>query len=911
MKGKTLKWIASATLAACIAPMFSLPAFAAEQTYYAYPANLDFEDTYAKWALGWGMAHEAVENERYGRALKLKASDTIHINFGDTSYLSLYYNKAVNSGKHIIEFDYKMPSANTEIEMYAYSVSDADTSVMESQRGMITFSGTNLKNYQTGATLASGISAIGEWRHCEMLVDLDANTAQVFINGAPKATLNLSNMSIHGLARISFRVPESAGYALMDNIIIKAAPAKVSVKATYTRDRRVRLDFDQSMPGFSTSDVTVTATPPGGTAESVAVTNVTRSDLKIVYLRLAKVINGYDYTVNVGANSIYGTSVAATSSYAPVEVGINQSWNFENGFEGTSNLDQTLTTIETDANRGSYLKYNGNEEIKFLADDSFDESEYVVSYDARLDSQSTKKSIEVDTLDADGNNANLEMWWTDGNIAGHENSGRLERLEAFGMDTWYRIDNIIDVSNGTAMVYMDGVLIGTIPASAAFPEMEPIESLKGTSISLEQGAIDNVRIKNVSGAYNATLSANDNKLYVDFDETTTGLSSSSFTLTKTLSGTTTSQSFALSYQDGTRAVLEPSGGLTNGATYNLTLNNVTSFLGKSPANANLSVTIKAETIGDIRFEDSFGNISDSSAVSPKTRKIIIPYPNGVSTEGTVELLCGTTPTSFTTSYDATTKALTLTLSDFLSGETTYTIKQSGWKNASGVSYLASETEFTTLAENASVLPTGEYLEVKEINYQTNEITAVVKNMPTNKMTAIQVLRPGKTLQDVRSEGILALCYIGQPTMGEKESEFTFYAATDGEYTIYANVGGTMVSLGSEIYHNLGASVTLTQNGKEITDFANIASGVPLKATLLIDNSCQNNCDYMLVCGIYKGNKLVGVNSATDTITNDMPTDTKSVTLEIGQTTEFDKVKVFAWRDLTKLVPIVGSLEINQ
>lgn len=910
MKGTVLKKMLSVTLAASIVSLAQLPAFAKTQTYYAYPAKLDFEDDYAKWALGWGMTHEVAENETYGRALKLNSNDTIHINFGDTSYLELYYNKAVNSGKHILEFDYKMPTTNSTIEMYAYSVSDTNVNIMESQEKVVALEGNDLKNLQTSAILANGVSAPGEWQHFEMMIDLDANTAKIFVNGAEKGTINLNDMSIHGLARISFKVPSSSDYALMDNVVIKAAPTNVDLDLTYTRDKRIKLDFDQSMPSFSAQDVSVRVTSPAGVSENVAVTSVTKSDLKVVYLNLAKIINGYDYAVSINAKSIYGTAVKSASSHAQTETGISKVWDFEQGFDGETNLPQTLTTVESETYRGKYLKYNGSEKIRFLDDVGFDQSEYCISYDARKASDETTP-LQLNIVDKQDGAANFSIWWNDNAIAAHENTGRLTRLVSYASDTWYRIDNVIDITNGTAMVYMDGEYIATIPASSTFPSMKKIKSLKGAEISFNGGDIDNVRIKNVSSAYNASLSADENNIYVDFDETTATLSKINFTLTKTFpNGQKTNENFDLVYQNGTRAVLELSTPFEDGITYNVALNNIKSYLGKTPANTNLSLTKQLQPVGDIKFADSFGNINTISSVSPKTCKIKILYPQGVSQQGTIELLKGTTPISFAKNYNADKKCLTISLNEFLNAETTYLLKQSGWKTASGEKYASSEYTFTTTSENDATLPSGDCLEIKEINYQTNEITAVVKNMPTDKMTAIQVLRPGKSLSDIEKEGILALCYIGQPTKGETGSEFTFYAADDGEYTIYANVGGTMVNLGTEIYHKLGASATLSQNGKEITSFAEIDDNVPLKATLLIDNSYKNNCEYMLVCGIYKDNKLVGVKSACDTVTKDMSSDTKSITLEIGKTDDFDQVKVFAWRDLTRLIPIMEELEIK-
>jgi len=202
---------------------------------------------------------------------------------------------------------------------------------------------------------------------------------------------------------------------------------------------------------------------------------------------------------------------------------------------------------------------------------------------------------------------------------------------------------------------------------------------------------------------------------------------------------------------------------------------------------------------------------------------------------------------------------------------------------------------------ATDLPENDNIKVKKIDYNTGEITAEVVGIAQN--ATIMVLKPEKTPEDILTDKINALCYVGQAN-NRSSYEFTFVAEEEGTYTIWANVGGELVNLGTEFYQKEAITVTVRQGEKEITNMSDINKTDKLSGVVTFDNSQKDLTDtYLFVCGVYNGSRMVGVDA--DTITVADTQETASGEFEVALSgNEFDKIKVFLWRGETLVIPVI-------
>ena len=200
------------------------------------------------------------------------------------------------------------------------------------------------------------------------------------------------------------------------------------------------------------------------------------------------------------------------------------------------------------------------------------------------------------------------------------------------------------------------------------------------------------------------------------------------------------------------------------------------------------------------------------------------------------------------------------------------------------------------------------VQVKEINYQTGDITVYLSGLQQGRMKAIEVLKPGKTQENILNDPIGALCFLGQSS--ESNYEFTFRAETEGRYEIYTNTGEELIRLGAELYRPLAAEVTVSQDNREIKDYSDIATDQPLTISLKIDNPYHSQEWYLLAVGQYQEKRLKNTFSAEGVLSANRQTEENSLTIPAAALSDFDAIQIFVWKGQTRLIPVMQKIELK-
>ena len=196
-----------------------------------------------------------------------------------------------------------------------------------------------------------------------------------------------------------------------------------------------------------------------------------------------------------------------------------------------------------------------------------------------------------------------------------------------------------------------------------------------------------------------------------------------------------------------------------------------------------------------------------------------------------------------------------------------------------------------------------------INYATGDISVRISGFESGKKFGVLVTKPQKDISDIENEKLGALAYMAQPDDSAGVFDFTFTADEEGVYTIYANTGGEIIKLGAAYYKPVGLNVSFGQGGETINDFSKLDKSRPVTVNAVIDNSYGADSEYVLVCAEYKGDVLVDIVTKTGRISAD--DSEQRISAEISATPNgFDKIKVYLWKDMTRLVPFTDTIEWN-
>jgi len=195
--------------------------------------------------------------------------------------------------------------------------------------------------------------------------------------------------------------------------------------------------------------------------------------------------------------------------------------------------------------------------------------------------------------------------------------------------------------------------------------------------------------------------------------------------------------------------------------------------------------------------------------------------------------------------------------------------------------------------------------VYEIDYSTGDISVRASVLEPELMPSILVLKPGKTIDDILIDPLGATAYISQPA-NKSVFDFTFTAEEEGVYDIYVNKGSEIVKIGAAYYKPLGVEITVTQDGTTVTSMQQIDKTKPIKVTATIDNTYYSESPYMLASSLMNGNRMVTSRIAAKQLGSSVTSDTCELTIHTADS--FDKIKIFVWRDQTRLIPLIDMIE---
>lgn len=525
-------------------------------------------------------------------------------------------------GSHILSFDARL-AENNVLYMY-YCDYNPNTNSFETQRAYTALRKNNfMASSDNGAKWSSVVGAAytnDVWAHYDIIFHFDDSYADIYIDGEYKSEMALDSNAdyvMNGFNKIFFvgsNDPSTAAMNLsMDNVVYRPFSNTASVNFKLN-DKAFDVYFSEIQGSVTAADFTLAKTPVGGTAaENVGFeyNKLTPTKGRVIPESLE---NGYTYTITYkGGTTALNNNIPETSDTKIIkQTVIDNEHNFEDGVTGsfgTATADKVL--IEDEQYRGKVLKINGNIDWYYKLSKGLDGGKYIFSYD-------TKNSGSWGKMRLRFYSDQQYKWYNAFAIEGKGmGSNFSDKLVAFGdsvigTDEWHRIDIVLDIDNAKATAYLDGSEKGTFllttpsDGSGAYDgsfwgSMMSYNGTNGTEY------FDNIRTRNISDKYGVSVSADGNLVYVDFNETTTGLTKDNFAVTKSansLSQNAENVGFELVYQNGTRAVLRLNESVAAGTKYTVKLNDVNSFLGNSPKKTEISYINVNETVSSINDDMS-------------------------------------------------------------------------------------------------------------------------------------------------------------------------------------------------------------------------------------------------------------------------------------------------------------------
>ena len=663
-----------------------------------------------------------VRDENYGGVLKLESSSE-----RSGGQISFDFSPAVKKGKYVLSFDMLMSDTDTNMLIYTRKY-NKDKDSFENMSFMALREGGKVCTYPNNQwsfpQIGDAVFEAGKWQRYDLVMDFDTDNetdtkwGEVYVDGVLRGEMNLTANSINAMDRMLFVFADygKAGkYALLDNMEMREFDETVAMSAVRNVTGEFEVNFSETMPPLTESSFSLTKTPiDGGEAENVSFSLKYSTPTKAVIVP-DSAPRGYSYTLTAaaGLQSAMGSKISnrAYTVDVPFSKALDKKWDFEDGKAPGGNTE--IAELE---NRGKVLRYKKSADVQFRID-PIDSGVYLYSYDLMRTNSSVISYMLIRAYPAAGNWKQFEALFDSGRFGNFGTAGNPSG--GWGViplgdktmedNTWYRIDNIMDMDSKKALVYCDGEYLGEIDlAGKGLNEFSGVlmsANFYGTVTDADSAYYDNIRIRDVRDTYGASLTADGKKLYIDFDETTVGLTDDSFTVTRAdspLSADAETVNAKLIYQNGARAVLELEKEARDGDFFTVTFNNVSSFLKNRPAG---SVSYREAVhepgtamTGEAWFEAVNGEKSSAAFVPSSTKKIIISYPSGMQGSefnGSAEVTCDGEAADYSGEWDDAAKTYTLTFKKLLGANKTYNIRLSGSYSADGAEYKTEAGSFTT------------------------------------------------------------------------------------------------------------------------------------------------------------------------------------------------------------------------
>lgn len=513
---------------------------------------------------------------------------------------------------HILSFDARI-AENNILYMY-YDDYNPDNSEWK----RISYVALRNKNVQASAdggvkwsNVVTGAYEDNEWVHYDMIFYFEDCYADIYIDGEFMAEMSLElnpDNTVNGFNKLIFVGSNSPVDAAMDlsvdNICYKSFTG-TSTANIKSGEGQFDVTFSETMGSVKIDDFCVTRIAVGGTdSESVPFTYEAKSFTNGVII--PKIYeNGYTYTiVYKGGESALGSSVAPVSvDFVLKQIIIDNLHDFEDdviGSYGTATTDKV--SVIDEEYRGKVFQINGNIDWYYKLDQGLDGGRYIYSFDMKNTGAWGKMRLRFYSNDS----------WKWFNTFAIESKGMganfNDTLSAMSdsvvvLDEWHRVDLLLDMDNDKVTAYLDGIKKGSFLLTTASDGTSYDGVFRGSMMSFNNTNgyeyLDNIRVRNIDDKYGTSMNIQDKYIYVDFAETTMGLTEDNFTVTKSdnpLSSEVENVAFTLEYQNGTRAVLKLGENTAAGMTYTVKLNNIESFLGNTPEKKELSYTYTPDVV---------------------------------------------------------------------------------------------------------------------------------------------------------------------------------------------------------------------------------------------------------------------------------------------------------------------------
>ncbi len=647
----------------------------------------------------------------YGNVINLDNSQTYVMNLPEVMD---------PSNKYLLSFDMKIPKNDQDRGHFEiFSNTTEDTETFSKIDFLMTYNGRFWDNTFNVALGGHSNMYTSDWVHIDMIFNYEENMLLVYSSNGADGSTSLSSSTdnaareINQINKIQFRMydlaPGDDSRWYFDNIYLNKIENNTDAGDGIIKrvgSNKLEINFLKTLSATTDweSDLKVTRTALDGSVTDEEVTFYLDefSNNKVV-IELEDFKAGYKYKVTTSAKSASGLDLTVPEVKVAAQNKFDVSWDFENGpMSGFAASDRGL---------GGQASVLESWSMPFKIPESVGGT-YLLSYDFydrknyRTTIYSGAGNAALSSIsDGDGFRRYKENGFATGNYAfSGTTSNGLIGAHMLPTGVWYRFDHVMYIDEGYADVYIDGVYVAKQPLWDAWQSAEtknnPIAVFKGTQLYGQKGTIiDNVRIKSIENTYNATLSAKDKYVFVDFNETTLGLTEDNFALSMKSSPTADAEDvdFTLAYTNQTRAVLELDSNIVGGATYTVRMTGVASTFETPLASNSVSYTVPSMA-NNVKFVNTDGEESEKDAVASDTNEIKIYFENGLDEATSAldySLVTGEDTVSLTESYDEETKVLTLTSATLLGAGKDYTFTFTGAADSSFNYYDDIEINFTT------------------------------------------------------------------------------------------------------------------------------------------------------------------------------------------------------------------------
>lgn len=542
-----------------------------------------------------------VQDEQYGGVLNLSSS----ANKPDCD-ISFNFDQPALSGKYLMSFDAKMPELSGGSTLLGIFTSNAENS----QLRFLELKDGKFLSTKDGA----GYTQIGNasyrpnvWQRYDVAFDFDAKSAQAYVNGELKGTIDLEALNVTGMRKILFLYCDYTKTALsaqVDNLSFRPLPASAEMTAEYTYKGQFEVNFSETVADIDANDFVLTRAPKNGGAEETVPFEVDYITADKAVLTPSLSGGAYTYTLTfANKKTILGNEILNREyTYASNQQDID--WKYTETPNGYVSEDvEYRESVLTKNNAEGDAAFDAGLSTQLTA------GKYIFSYDVKFENIKNDRVVLVSLND---------KWWQSiwSNGAFGESKNGSWDCQRYSSDSiidneWHRIDNVVDMDAKKTYTYLDGVYVGETDISdriAAGASWNSISFNSTGPVTDATASFDNISVKSIDRDFDAGLSiAGEDLVYIDFNETaylTEGNIKVQATSNPLSAKEATEVGASIVYQNGTRTAVKLDSPLAEGERCVVTLNGVKSFMGRElKKNALTPIAYTTEEVDVIADDD--------------------------------------------------------------------------------------------------------------------------------------------------------------------------------------------------------------------------------------------------------------------------------------------------------------------